>query len=294
MRVVSLMYSKKALYCTAVGVLLGVSAVCFASGGAFAAKSDAKIHAVYKVNFRGFNLGVFKIWSNFSKRKYNMQGVLKLSVLKGVFFKWSGKSESSGSVYSGKPKPASFSFNYKTRRKSARLNMQFAKGAVSQIVSMPPTKPSKKRVPVEEKHMRGVIDPLSALMSLTMVSPASESGKTACKRRISIFDGKERYDLILSYKKTVQLKNENVNSYKGVAYVCRIKYVPIAGHKPHRKSHKFMVKTENIEVWLVPMPAANLYVPYHIVVPTPIGYATLTTTVFEVDTPERGRTAFVQ
>lgn len=294
MRVMSLKFHEKSLVCAAAASLFTVSAVYLSVIDARAATSDAKIHVVYKVSFRGFDLGDFKIWSNFSKRKYNMIGEIKLSFLTGLLFKWTGTSESSGALRSGKPKPATFSFNYKTRRKSAKLDMQFSKNSVSQIVAVPPNKPSSKRVPVEGKHMRGVIDPLSALMSLTLIRPSSASGKKVCKRRLPIFDGKERYDLVLSHKKTVQLKDDRFKSYNGPAHVCRVKYVPIAGHKPHRKTHKFMAKTENIEVWLVPMAEAKLYVPYYIVVPTPVGYATLTSTVFQVDKPGYGRTAFVQ
>jgi len=293
MRLLSFIFRNKFLFCAAAGISLIVITLDICTTGARAAISDAKIHAVYKVEFRGFNLGDLKIWSDLSERKYKMFGELNIKVLKGYFFRWTGTSESNGALNSGHLIPAAFSFKYKTRRKSARLNMQFSKNSVSQIVAVPPNKPSPKQVPVEEKHMRGVVDPLSAVMSVSLRPKLVNSGEEACKTRIPIFDGKERYDLVFTHKKTIQLNDDQVKSYKGPAYVCRVKYVPIAGHKPDRKSHKFMVTTENIEMWLLPMPEAKLYVPYYIVVPTPVGYATLTSTVFQVDEPGIGRTAFV-
>ena len=95
-----------------------------------------------------------------------------------------------------------------------------------------------------------------------------------------------RYDLIFSYKGTRQLDSDG--GYKGPAYVCKVKFVAIAGHKPGRKED-VISSSENMEVWLVPVPEAHLVVPYHVSIPTPAGAASMTSERFEIETPARGR-----
>jgi len=51
---------------------------------------------------------------------------------------------------------------------------------------------------------------------------------------------------------------------------------------------------DEIEAWLIPVPQANLYVPYHISIPTPWGTATVTAKAFEVAPPGKGKIALVR
>ena len=54
-------------------------------------------------------------------------------------------------------------------------------------------------MPLREQHLKGVLDPLSAIMVLSRGSSANP-----CDRRLPIFDGKERFDLVFSYKGEMQ------------------------------------------------------------------------------------------
>jgi hypothetical protein len=57
--------------------------------------------------------------------------------------------------------------------------------------------------------------------------------------------------------------------------------VPIGGYRPDHPGIKFMAQTDDIEVWLVPLPESTLYVTYRIVVPTPLGQGSATLTELE-------------
>jgi hypothetical protein len=63
--------------------------------------------------------------------------------------------------------------------------------------------------------------------------------------------------------------------------------MPVGGYRPDKPGIKFMSPTDEIEVWFVPMPQTTMYLPYRIVVPTPLGQgsATLTQIKINLDLP---------
>ena len=60
----------------------------------------------------------------------------------------------------------------------------------------------------------------------------------------------------------------------GIAYVCQVRYVPIAGHKPNEQT-RALAASRGIELALRPVPGANVFVPQRISVPTNAGTASI-------------------
>jgi hypothetical protein len=88
---------------------------------------------------------------------------------------------------------------------------------------------------------------------------------------------------VLTPKRRVQLESKTPNGYSGFAAVCRVKFVPISGYRPDNSATKYIAQTDEIEVWLVPLPATVFYVPYRISVPTGFGSGSAELTSFQVD-----------
>jgi hypothetical protein len=133
--------------------------------------------------------------------------------------------------------------------------------------------------------MRGVIDPLSAVIGLSQFRRPNR-GAQSCNEKLQIFDGKMRYDITLRYKYTRRVTSAG---YNGPAYVCSAKFRAIAGHKPNKEETGFLERTNDIEVWLIPARKAQLYVPYYIYLPLPIGSASMTTEEFRVESAREGK-----
>jgi hypothetical protein len=95
---------------------------------------------------------------------------------------------------------------------------------------------------------------------------------------VPVFDGKQRFDIVLSPKRTEPLPDSAPAGVTGPLAVCRATYVPIGGHRPDHPGVKFLSETKDIEVWLVSVPDTDLYIPYRIALPTAWanGVATLT------------------
>jgi len=75
-----------------------------------------------------------------------------------------------------------------------------------------------------------------------------------------------------------------------VAYVCRVKYQPIAGYKLDRET-EFMASNDAIEVALRPIPSANVFIPYQATIPTLAGSAAIFVKRIEIDSPGKPQIA---
>lgn len=266
-----------------------VTALAIGLGTGLADRADARswpnqVRAVYSISFNGFDLGTFVFKSEVRSGKYRLTGDARLSAIFGAF-SWRATTRSEGRAFSPRPKPSAYSFNYKSNSKRGRIDMKFASGAIQKISANPPLGHSSKRVPVERKHLRGVLDPMTAVMALT----AGTKGNP-CRRTIPIFDGKQRFDLRLSFKGKRRITNRKAVGLSNFAYVCRVRYVPIAGHKMSRGT-RYLAANKGIEVLLVRAPKAGVFVPYEIVIPTIAGTAYLTSR--RIDLIGRGRVALV-
>jgi hypothetical protein len=82
----------------------------------------------------------------------------------------------------------------------------------------------------------------------------------------------QRFDLVLSPKRAVTVKKTTKGGDGGPAVICRVKFIPIAGYQPDNPGIRLMSQTDEIEVWLIPVRGTYMYVPYRIVLPTPVGY----------------------
>lgn len=258
-----------------------------------AAPEHSRLAASYEIRFAGIKLGKFDIWSNVNETSYSLRGKGQLKFLTGLIFEITGGTTSQGAVTANGPKPISFAFDFDTGKHKGELAMLFEGNAVSHVVAKPPFVESAKEIPVMPEHVKDVLDPLSAMFFTARTSSLNSDG-SVCPKKIPVFDGKQRFDLVLSHKKTVQVKKRRKSGYGGTAVVCRIKYVPIAGYKADNSGVQFMAESEDIEVWLIKVPRKGMYVPYHVSMPTPFGKASATSTAFQVEIPGLEKITVIQ
>jgi len=247
-----------------------------------ATAGDSKIFARYDIAYNGLSIGTFRLHSDWNGTGYHMRAGARISLLSGVLFEWNARTESAGRLTANGPKPKRYNFGYESGNKAGSVRLRFNGAGVSHVNVDPP--PKSGRVPVKSHHMRGVLDPLSAVIGLSQFRRPAR-GAQSCNEDLEIFDGKMRYDITLRYKNT---RRVNSAGYNGPAYVCRAKFRAIAGHKPNKEETGFLERTNDIEVWLIPVNKAQLYVPYHIHLPLPIGSASMTTEEFRLESASDG------
>ncbi len=258
-----------------------------AEGGDFVVRAST-IDAIYHISWLGIQIGDFRIRSSITNRQYSLQANANISVFFGSYT-WQGATNSSGQMTSSGPAPSNYTFRYAVGERRETIELRFQQKMVQDITINPPSYPGSRRVPITAAHLQNVVDPASAII---LLSQARSSREDVCNKRLPIFDGRIRYDLVLSPKGTRTIPT--AGRLRGVAYVCSVRYVPVAGHKMGRPGENDIASgNTGIEVWLVPVPEAGLIVPYYVHVPTPAGTASMVTAKFDVQTPA-GRHALAE
>lgn len=248
----------------------------------------SSVDALYHISWLGAHIGDFTIRSSITNKQYSLQANADISVFFGTYT-WQGSTSSNGDMTPGGPAPQNYTFRYSTGSRGETVQLRFQQKMVKDIAIIPPQHPGSRRVPITAEHLQNVVDPLSAIVLLAQARSGKED---ACNKRLPIFDGKIRYDLVLFSKGTKPIPTSG--RLRGTAYVCGVRYVPVAGHKMGKQGENdYATGNTGIEVWLVPVPEAGLIVPYYVRVPTPAGTASMVSAKFDVQTPA-GRHALAE
>jgi hypothetical protein len=275
--------------------LIAVAALTCGLGGNFppgaahaeSGASASRIIAIYRVEINGFNLGNFHLTTTFRGDDYQMSGEARFSVLQGLLYEWRGKTTGTGRVASTGPEPTTYAFGYSDSAKAfEQLRMTFEGGDVTDVSIRPRQRVSSRVIPVTKEQLEGVLDPMSSAF-LTAQSSNPNGDLNVCNHTLPIFDGRQRYDLVVSPKRSVRVKRTTPQGYAGPAVICRVKFIPISGYHPDNPAVQMMAKSNEIEAWLMPVKGTNMYVPYRIVLPTPAGYGSAMVTSLQVSGARR-------
>lgn len=250
--------------------LLMLGAVSFqnADAGEKARMPDG-VSAVYVISFNGFNIGSFKFDAELNGNSYTLNGDAELSALLGAFH-WRGISRASGEVVRQGPKPADYTLAFNGTGRSGSIKVGFDGNGVRSASVMPPFRIASDEVPLQRKHLDGALDPLTAVMVLTL-APTDKP----CDQTLAIFDGKQRFDLKLAYREHRALNSfpwQTGRSAKSV--VCSVDYQPLGGYRPTAQTQQ-LASSKDIEIAMLPVPSAHLVVPQEVRIPTGFGSVVL-------------------
>jgi len=273
---------------SAVGGLVATAAVVAA--GTAAARDIAwpnAVNARYRLTFNGFKVGVYNFTSHYKDQTYSATGKTEISALFGAF-KWSGTFTGSGSVEKDGPRPAAYQMSYKTKKKVTSVKLGFDTSGITAIALVPNKPPPHEAVKVTPDNLKHVFDPISATLAIS-----NATGAEACNRTIPVFDGKARFDLRLSLKGRETIKEERPTGQPRELLICRVKYVPIAGHKPKDFVNPW-IDYDHIEIALRAIPSAGISVPYRISVPSTVGPAVMTAEQIDITAADNAQIALRQ
>jgi hypothetical protein len=246
-------------------------------GPAFAANGEV-LHAVYSVSLIGLPIGVAKVTADITSNSYVIDATGRLSGLATVISNSHGASVGKGAIVSGHIVPASFATTATNANMTRTIRMALAGNSVSGVDIQPPFDDKPDRVPLSEKDKKGVVDPVGALV-IPAPADGSPTSPGACNRTIPVFDGYTRFDVALTY---VGQRRVSAKGYSGPVAICAVRYVPIAGHRRDRPATKFMAENKDIEVWLAPVGAAKVLMPFRVSLRTMMGTAVAEASEFSV------------
>jgi hypothetical protein len=233
------------------------------------------VEAQYLISLAGLNLGRATLSGTLGEEAYSLNVSARLTGLVGAVTSGQGGASARGTI--GKqPLSNGFALSASNGSTTRTVQISASAGSVKGVVIEPPFEPNPERVPVKPQHLVNIVDPVSAL--LMPVLGANAKDKANCNRKIPVFDGTQRFDVVLSFVETQQIEHES--GYKGAILICSARYVPQAGHRPERRVTKFMMENKDMSVWLVPAQKGEVLLPLRISVKTMIGTSVIEATSF--------------
>jgi Protein of unknown function (DUF3108) len=250
-----------------IAIVLAIEAMTFAG-----AHAQGRVEAQYTASIAGIPIGTGTLNVAIGQDRFTAAASGRVSGLLRAVVVGDGSAAAHGTINAGRLVPERFSVHLRADQSTESVRIGFDAGVVKEIVAEPELPPSPDRVPVTAADRDGVTDPMTAALM-----PVDGSGDvlspTACQRTLAIFDGRQRFDLALSFKRLDQVEAED--GFRGSALVCAIIYRPISGHRPSRAAIQYLMEATDMEAWMVPITGTRVLVPFRIALPTPLGRALL-------------------
>ena len=245
--------------------VLGLSLllVAFLSG---ASQAGSRIEVSYAVTYLHVTIGG-GLWSldvNADGYATTVSGQVK--GMMSLLINGEGSGRADGVILRGKALPNHFVAHVVSTAENDNIDVTFQNGTVKDSKAMPPFPPIPKRVTVTAAVLEDVSDPLSAALAFMGTNDAFSN---PCTRQLRIFEGRRRFDVALSFKRT-----ENVSVppiFRGTGIVCSAQVLPIAGQQVKNSALKYLVESKDLEIQYVSIPAVRAFIPIASTLPTLIG-----------------------
>jgi hypothetical protein len=252
---------------------IAVSALLSTSASAIAQPS--RHETKFKVKFGGLTVGEVTFGVALDGNDYTFTGNGQTQGLADWFAKGKAVIKSEGRLAGSRTIASSHYLSVTEKKDTAVLKMKFKNGWARDVYVNPD---KRKKFKTEPKYavfkpgdLGNVIDPASTMVVPVPVEQAKDPN-AVCDHLFRVYDGDTRFDIKLSYKSNQPIKTEG---YDGYAYVCKLQYIPIAGHKRKNKGTVQMAANNDMEIWLAPIsggdPKQSVFTAIRINIPTWVG-----------------------
>ena len=154
--------------------------------------------------------------------------------------------------------PTNFTSKIVSNVETLDVTMVLHEGSVKELAATPLA--SSDRVPVTEANRQAIVDPLTALL-FSATAAGEGLSPEVCRHTLPIFDGHQRYDLKLAFKRMDKVTAAE-KGYAGPVVVCSVHYEPIAGHRASTRLVKYLSEGREMELALAPVGGTRLLAPF--------------------------------
>ena len=249
---------KSALHQTVIALFLLCTAVA-------ARAEDIKQQTVYTISFAGLKIADAAFNTTVEDGRYTIDADISAAGIGNLFTDIDVVVEANGLWKNGKPESHDFSLQYRDGDYARDYLAEFSnKRVVSTSITPDPGPRGSDWVEVRSKHLRNVIDPISALLLPPSQNPCSGS--------IAIFDGETRLNLELA---SAGSRPFSTKGFSGRAIGCAMRFKPIAGYERKDDDIEYLANTRELVVWFAYNEELNVYAPVMAQIPLKIGRLTI-------------------
>ena len=210
------------------------------------AHGEGNLDASYMISFARIPVGEITATAVFGQSEYAMSARARAGgVLKALLVDGEASFSTQGTIKDGHPVSTTFTSKIVSNTETSDVRMVLDEGDVKELAATPP--PSSDRVPVANYNRQGIVDPLTALL-FSAAAAGEGLSQEVCRRTLPIFDGHQRYDLKLAFKRMDKMTAE-----KGYA-----------GHRANIPLVKYLSEGREMEIALAPIAGTRLLAPFRL------------------------------
>jgi hypothetical protein len=202
----------------------------------------------YEAYAAGFPVVSFDFGVDETGAGYVVGGRIRTVGVLGLFYSFAMQAESQGAIAIADLHPRFHEHSLRSRGRDRHARLDFAGDGTVTAALVPPEESGRPKP--SPQQMLHTVDPLTAILAIGHA--VARAGR--CGGSVAVFDGRRRYDLVLTDDGIERLEASAAYAYAGEVRRCLVAAVKIAGfsfdqdYSPH---------TSNGRVWLAaPRPGA--------------------------------------
>ena len=240
------------------------------------AHAEGKLDASYTISFARIRVGDISATGVFGESEYVISARGRAGGIMKVLVDGEASFSTRGTIKDGYPVPTTFTSKIVSDAETSDVTMVLDEGSVKELAAAAPTK--SDRVPVTQANRQGIVDPLTAML-FSAAAAGEGLHRDVCRHTLPIFDGQQRYDLKLAFKRMDKVAAER--GYAGPVVVCSVSYEPIAGHRAYPLV-KYLSEGREMEMALAPVAGTRLLAPFRMLVVSALANLVIEANQFEV------------
>ena len=223
------------------------------------AHAEGKLDASYTISFARIRVGDIAATGVFGESEYAISARGRAGGIMKILVDGEASFATHGIIKDGYPVPTTFTSKIVSDAETSDVTMVLDEGSVKELAVAVP--PKSDRVPVTQANRQGIVDPLTAML-FSAAATGEGLSQEACRHTLPIFDGHQRYDLKLAFKRMDTVTAEK--GYAGTVVVCSLRYEPIAGHSASNTLVKYVSEGREMEIALAPIAGTRWLAPFRL------------------------------
>jgi len=220
------------------------------------AHAEGKLDASYTISFARIRVGDIAATGVFGEGEYAISARGHAGGIMKVLVDGEASFSTHGTIKDGYLVPTTFTSKIVSDAEPSDVTMVLDEGSAKELAAAAP--PKSDRVPVTQANRQGIVDPLTAML-FSAAAAGEGLSQDVCRHTLPIFDGQQRYDLKLAFKRMDKVTAEK--GYAGPVVVCSVSYEPIAGHRAYPLV-KYLSEGREMEIALAPLAGTRLLAPF--------------------------------
>jgi hypothetical protein len=213
----------------------------------------------YQVRYGPLQILEMHNTTRISDGRYEARSEMRTVGMVSLLFPWTASSSTNGRGSGTALTPEAHRTRGELRGTARSVAIDYS-GDGNVTTAVTPAADSDERDPVPAALQQHTIDPLTAGLA------AVNSG---CQGRLRVFDGRRRYDMVLTDRGEAEVPSSSHNIYKGRARLCRVSIAPLAGF--WRRNVQEDYRPSQLDAWVaVPAPGV-IPVPVYLELTAPRG-----------------------